>query len=80
MTTPSASSAATDSAPRLCALIDVEEEFDWGADFDAANRGVTHLRRLPELLDRLAPRGLVPVGVCSYPVVEDPRGVDLLTF
>lgn len=66
------------SPPRLCVLIDVEEEFDWEAGFDPQQRGVGHLRRLPELLDMLAKRELTPVGVCTYPVVEDPRAVDLL--
>ncbi|GJM21523.1 MAG: hypothetical protein DHS20C15_14380 [Planctomycetota bacterium] len=62
----------------MCVLIDVEEEFDWESGFDPGQRRVGHLSRLPELLDLLSARDLSPVGVCTYPVVEDPRAVDLL--
>lgn len=78
MAPPPATLPPSDAAPRLCVLVDVEEEFDWSLPFDPRRRGVSHLRRLPDLLELLSARGLAPVGVCSYPVVEDPTAVELI--
>ncbi|MFG0318696.1 MAG: hypothetical protein ACF8XB_15590 [Planctomycetota bacterium JB042] len=57
--------------PRLVALVDVEEEFDWDADFDRGATRFAHLDELEQGLDALAGVDIVPVGVITYPVVED---------
>lgn len=59
--------------PRLTVLIDVEEEFDWEAPFDRSNTATSAVSELGRAVDVLAERGLVPVGVVSYPVAADPE-------
>lgn len=58
-----------DSPPRLVVLIDIEEEFDWTADFDRRATSTTHLTRLSDATNLFERYGIVPVGVCTYPVV-----------
>lgn len=64
--------------PRLLMLIDVEEEFDWGAPFDRTQRAATHVPALAELTRQLAPRQIVPCGVITHPVADDPRAAAVL--
>jgi hypothetical protein len=59
-------------------LIDVEEEFDWGAPFDRAQRSATHVPALAEVGRLLAERSLRPAGVITHPVLDDAVAVDTL--
>lgn len=57
--------------PRLAVLIDVEEEFDWSDEFDRGATRFQHIDDLERGLDLFASCDLTPVGVMTYPVVED---------
>lgn len=64
--------------PRLVVLIDVEEEFDWDAPFDRQATGTTHISRLKGAADLCQGFGIVPVGVCTYPVVAQESSAALI--
>lgn len=84
MTLPSPSSARAaarlpeDEAPRLVVLVDVEEEFDWERGFHRSERGVTHLSEWHAVQSVFDAHGIVPVAVCTHPVVEDEAGAAAL--
>ena len=69
-----------DERPRLCVVIDTEEEFDWEAAraFDPANTRVTAMQdagRAQELFDEL---GVVATWVIDFPVASQPSGYERL--
>lgn len=64
--------------PRLLVLVDVEEEFDWQKEFDRAATRVSHARELADGLEVFAERGVVPVGVMTYPVAANPEAAAVL--
>jgi hypothetical protein len=57
-----------ETSPQLVVLIDIEEEFDWDEDFDRQATETSHLTRLQGAIDVFQRFGIVPVGVCTYPV------------
>ena len=59
-------------------LIDVEEEFDWDAHFDRQATVTAHLSRLSGAIDLCQGFGIVPVGVCTYPVVAQETSAALI--
>ncbi len=61
---------SVDQRPILVVLIDVEEEFDWTADFDRSATAVTHVDELVRGFVVFEPFGIVPIGVVSYPVAN----------
>lgn len=66
------------SAPRLLVLVDVEEEFDWTQPFDRTRTGCDHVSELLAVDPLFAEHGVVPVAVCTYPVVNDPAAASVL--
>jgi hypothetical protein len=54
--------------PRLCVVVDTEEEFDWSAPFSRDAVGVTAIDEVGRLQDVLAAHGLKPTYVIDYPV------------
>lgn len=67
-----------DEPPRLVVLIDVEEEFDWRAEFDRNATTVTHVKELVSGLAVFEPFQIVPTGVLTYPVATHPEAGRLL--
>ena len=74
-------SETPDAPPRLLAVIDTEEEFDWGGGFSRAHTGVSAMQsvgRFQEIFDR---HGIVPTYVIDYPVASKEEGFrDLKAF
>jgi hypothetical protein len=69
------------SPPRLCVVVDTEEEFDWSAPFSRSAVGVTAIQEVGRLQDVLEPFGAIPTYVIDYPVaattVSSERFADL---
>ncbi len=64
----------SDDKPRLIAVIDTEEEFNWSKPFTREAVSVDYMRhigRLQEVYDRFA---IQPVYVVDYPVASQPAG------
>ncbi|MEG3083793.1 WalW protein [Sphingomonas sp. PB2P12] len=64
---------------RFTVMVDVEEEFDWDAPFDARNRATTAMTAFPEAHRRFAERGVGLTCMVDHPIVTDPRAVAILT-
>jgi hypothetical protein len=56
--------------PILLVVVDTEEEFDWSADFDRRNTGVTHMRDIGKLQSLFDEFGIKPVYVIDYPIAS----------
>jgi hypothetical protein len=54
--------------PRLCVVVDTEEEFDWSAPFSRDAVAVTAIAEVPRLQAVLARYGVMPTYVVDYPV------------
>lgn len=63
---------------RFLVFVDVEEEFDWSAPLDRANRSVTAMRAMPAAHARFADRGIGLACMVDHPVASDPAAVDIL--
>lgn len=63
---------------RFTIMVDTEEEFDWRAPLDSANRGVTAMAALPEAHRRFADRGVPVTYLIDHPVATDPAAIDIL--
>jgi hypothetical protein len=64
--------------PTLTVVIDTEEEFDWGADFDpgaTTTANIAHQPLAQAIMDR---HGIVPTYVVDYPVAATPVAAQLL--
>jgi hypothetical protein len=55
-------------------VVDTEEEFDWSAPFDRANRAVDHMASIHRVQDVLDSLGVVPSYLVSYPIVTREAG------
>ena len=64
--TPAALPAGT--PPRLCVVVDTEEEFDWSAPFSRSAVGVTAIQEVGRLQKVLEPFSTIPTYVIDYPV------------
>ena len=64
--TPAALPAGT--RPRLCVVVDTEEEFDWSAPFSRSAVGVTAIQEVGRLQKVLEPFSTIPTYVIDYPV------------
>ena len=67
-----------DEQPRLFAVVDTEEEFDWDAPFSRSETRVTamrHIDRAQRIFDRY---GIRPMYVMDYPVASQPEGAEPL--
>jgi hypothetical protein len=63
---------------RFVVFVDVEEQFDWSAPLDAANRSITAIRAMPDAHRRFADHGVGLACMVDYPVACDPAAVDIL--
>ena len=64
--------------PRIMAVVDTEEEFDWSAPFDRRATSVGHMRRIGELQAVFDRHGVCPVYAVSTPIATDRTAVDAL--
>jgi hypothetical protein len=60
--------------PLLFAIVDTEEEFEWGAPFSRANTSVRAMSRIGRLQSIFEARGIVPTYVVDFPVANQPDG------
>lgn len=63
---------------RFLLTVDVEEEFDWRAPFDRAQRAVTAVRALPDAHRRFADQGAPLLLMADHPIATDPAAADIL--
>lgn len=59
--------------PRLCVVVDTEEEFDWSAPFSRTNVDVSAIAELDRLQRVVRPYGITPTYVIDYPVAATPE-------
>lgn len=64
--------------PRLCVVVDTEEEFDWSQGFSRLNTAVGSLRAIPRFQRMLDDFKIVPVYAVDYPVASDTAGCQIL--
>ena len=62
----------------LTVVIDTEEEFDWGAPFDATSTDTTNAAYQYLAQDLFRARGVVPTYVVDYPMAVAPEAVGIL--
>lgn len=63
---------------RFTVMVDTEEEFDWRAPLDSANRSVTAISALPDAHARFADRGVPLTYLIDHPVATDPAALAIL--
>ena len=59
-------------------FVDVEEEFDWFAPLDRAQRATTAMRAFPDAHRRFNAWGVPLACMIDYPIARDPVSVDIL--
>jgi hypothetical protein len=64
--------------PRLCLVVDTEEEFDWSAPFSRANVDVSAIAEIDRLQAVVRPYGITPTYVIDYPVASTAASADQL--
>ncbi len=62
----------------LIITVDTEEEFDWGAPFNRNNRSVNNLQFQEPFLTFCQSKGVKPVYLIDYPVLENSEAVQFL--
>lgn len=67
-----------DDRPRLCVVIDTEEEFDWSKPFDRASRSVTNIADQWRAQSIFARYGIIPTYVVDHPVAADETAIGIL--
>ena len=63
---------------RFAVFVDCEEEFDWSAPLDRAQRATSAMRAFPDAHRQFADRGVGLTCMVDHPVATDPASVDLL--
>jgi hypothetical protein len=63
---------------RYTVFVDVEEEFDWRAPLDRANRATTAMAAFPAAHLRFADRGIALACMVDHPIATDPAAVAIL--
>ncbi|MBX9797437.1 polysaccharide deacetylase family protein [Sphingomonas sp.] len=63
---------------RFTVFVDTEEEFDWTGPFTRDRHGTSAIAAIPEAHARFAAMGVPLAYMVDYPVVADPRAVDVL--
>ncbi len=64
--------------PRFIVSVDTEEEFDWSRPFERDQAATQSIARMPDLTQRFSERGVKPVFLCVYPVVDRPESRDIM--
>ena len=67
-----------DFGVRFTVFVDCEEEFDWSAPVDRAQRATTAMRAFPKAHRRFADHDVGLTCLVDYPVVVDPASVAIL--
>lgn len=67
-----------DFGRRFTVFVDVEEEFDWAASLDAAQRSTTAMRAFPAAHARFAEWGVGLTCMVDHPIATDAAAVDSL--
>ena len=67
-----------DFGTRFTVFVDCEEEFDWAAPLDRAQRATTAMRAFPDAHRRFAERGVGLTCLVDHPVAVDPASIDIL--
>lgn len=62
---------ASDFGTRFWVTIDTEEDFDWGKPFSRLHHGLSSLTRLGECQAYFDARGVVPLYLVDWPVIND---------
>jgi hypothetical protein len=66
------------AAPRIMAIVDTEEEFDWSAPFDRSATGVEHMARIGELQAIFDRHALRPVYAVGTPIATQEPAISAL--
>ncbi|WP_425229601.1 polysaccharide deacetylase family protein [Sphingomonas sp.] len=69
---------AADFGRRFIVFVDVEEEFDWFAPLDRAQRATTAMRAFPAAHRRFVEAGVGLTCMVDYPIATDPDAVAVL--
>jgi hypothetical protein len=64
--------------PRYLITVDTEEEFDWSGPFTRDQHGTRHIAAIPEFQSLCEDHGARPAYLVDYPILEDPKAVDML--
>jgi hypothetical protein len=81
LTPPGANQIAqfpSDFGTRFWVTIDTEEDFDWGKPFSRLHHGLSSLARLAECQDYFHARGVAPLYLVDWPVINDAAAGALL--
>jgi hypothetical protein len=63
---------------RFTVFVDVEEEFDWRAPVDRANRATTAMRAFPAAHRRFVDHGIALACMIDHPIATNPAAVEIL--
>lgn len=63
---------------RVLLTVDTEEEFDWDGPFRREGHGLSHIAALPRFQAFCERIGAHPVYLVDWPVVTDPRAVEII--
>jgi hypothetical protein len=66
-------------SPRFLVTVDTEEEFDWRGDFSRTQHGTQHVPAIARFQLLCEERGIKPVYLVDYPIMSDPKAVDLFS-
>lgn len=69
---------APDFGQRVLLTVDTEEEFDWRAPFQRDGYGLSHVAAIPRFQGVCETIGAQPVYLVDWPIVNDPRAVDII--
>ena len=67
-----------DFGQRFIVTVDTEEEFNWSSPFARAEHSLDSIPRLAKFQQFCEGFGVIPVYLVDYPVVKDPRAVEVL--
>ncbi|HEY8604089.1 polysaccharide deacetylase family protein [Tsuneonella suprasediminis] len=63
---------------RSLLTVDTEEEFDWGAPFTRDQYGLSHVPDIARFQQFCEKRGVVPVYLVDWPIVQSPAAVEII--
>ncbi|MFO6448878.1 polysaccharide deacetylase family protein [Erythrobacter sp. NE805] len=63
---------------RVLLTVDTEEEFDWRGPFRREGHGLSHVAAIPRFQAFCEGLGVVPVYLVDWPVVHEPRAVEII--
>lgn len=69
---------APDFGQRVLLTVDTEEEFDWSGPFSRDGHGLAHLPAIARFQEFCDDRGVSPVYLVDWPIVNDPEAVEIM--